>query len=233
MSACLVVMQPTFMPWAGYFNLMSQAEDFVFLDDVQLEKQSWQTRNRIIINGRPSWISLQIRHKNLAQSILESEVVNFDHWCKKLTRSFAYAYSKHPYFHDTLEILDLLGKSSACNLAALNEIIICFVASRLGLTTKIHLASKLRIDGVRSDRLVAFCDYFGAKEYLSPLGSANYLAEDGFSVKTSARLRFQNYQPSPYPQRGVQCYISQLSILDVLANLGWEKTARYVLKGAF
>ncbi len=159
MSGCLVVMQPTFLPWAGYFNLMAQAEDFVFLDDVQLEKQSWQTRNRLLMNGQPKWISVPVRHERLAQTIVEPEVVDSAHWRGKLGRGFAQAYSKHPYYPDASEVLDLLVSHPATKLATLNEAVIRYVAARLGLTTRIHLASELGIAGIRSERLAAFCEY--------------------------------------------------------------------------
>ena len=55
------IMQPTYLPWAGYFNLISQVDRFVFLDDVQFEKQSWQTRNRILLQGEECLISVPVR----------------------------------------------------------------------------------------------------------------------------------------------------------------------------
>jgi hypothetical protein len=225
-------MQPTFLPWSGYFNLLAQAEDFIFLDDVQLEKQSWQTRNRIFLNGtQPTWISVPVLHERLAQSIIETKILDAAHWQKKLVRGLTQFYSKHPYYYDACEILDMLSNNSHMRLASLNESIIIFIASRLELNAKIHRASELGITGVRSKRLTSFCDHFKAKEYLSPQGSATYLKEDAFDTTTTARLRLQDYQPRPYSQKGSKDFISHLSILDVLANLGWKKTREYVYNG--
>jgi WbqC-like protein family len=232
MSACLVVMQPTFLPWAGYFNLMAQAEDFIFLDDVQLEKQSWQTRNRLLMNGpQPIWINIPVIHERLTQKIVETRILNTVHWREKTERGFIQKYSKHPHFLDASEVIKLLTSHSGTQLSTLNEAVIRFIALRLGLTPRIHQASELGITGVRTKRLVSFCEHFNAKEYLSPKGSAAYLAEDGFETSTSTQLRFQDYQPSPYTQKGTKEFISHLSILDVLANLGWKKTRDYVING--
>lgn len=231
LNETLVVMQPTFLPWAGYFNLMAQASCFVFLDDVQLEKQSWQTRNRLLMNGQPHWVSIPVRHGHLSQLINETDVVADKRWREKLGRGFSQAYGKHPHYKVAQEIIELLACETSKNLADLNELLIRFMANKLGITTPMHRASELGISGDRSDRLVAICRHLGAKEYLSPLGAADYLAEDGFAAHSPAVLRFQNYQPRPYPQMGTWEFISHLSMVDVIANMGCAEAKDYVLKG--
>ncbi|MBF0282572.1 MAG: WbqC family protein [Zetaproteobacteria bacterium] len=225
----LVVMQPTFLPWAGYFNLMAQADVFVFLDDVQLEKQSWQTRNRLLSNGNVQWVSATIRHVQLSQTIAETQTLIDVRWSKKLMRGFSQNYSKHPYYDAALEIMNSLADHANGTLAGLNEAVIRHVAMRLGISTPMYRASDLNIAGVRSNRLIAFCEHFEANEYISPVGSADYLDEDGFSEKASAKLRFQDYTPLPYFQKGTKEFISHLSIVDVVANLGWDATYKYVI----
>lgn len=231
MSRCLVVMQPTFLPWPGYFNLMSEADDFVFLDDVQLEKQSWQTRNRLLFSGAPCWVSVPVRHTNLAQTIQQTEILDSSHWRAKLARGFALNYSKHPYYDDAGEVIEELVAHPGKRLAELNEAVIRLIAKRLQLTPAMHRASDTHVAGERSDRLIDLCRTFSAGTYLSPLGSADYLSEDGFSARSSVQLRFQDYSPKPYPQRGVGEFHSHLSTLDVIANMGWNSARNYVLNG--
>lgn len=228
---CLVVMQPTFFPWAGYFNLMAQADDFVFLDDVQLEKQSWQTRNRLALNGQAHWISVPVRHTHLAQTIAETEVLEASNWRAKLARGFAMSHARHPHGAEAREIIDALLAEPATHLAALNESIIRFCATRLGLAPRLHRASELGREGLRSDRLIALCRTLGAAEYLSPRGSADYLAEDRFAERAPATLRFQDFQAQPYPQKGASEHIACLSIVDVVANLGWSGARHYIHHG--
>ena len=61
-----VIMQPTYMPWAGYLHLIDQADVFVFLDDVQFEKQSWQNRNRVLVRGAPHWLTVPVLRQHLS-----------------------------------------------------------------------------------------------------------------------------------------------------------------------
>lgn len=228
---CLVVMQPTFLPWAGYFNLMTQADVFVFLDDVQLERQSWQTRNRLLMNGRAQWVSVPIRHDRLSQTIAETETVAFGRWYDKFTRGFTQAYGKHPHFAAAREIVERLGEVQEARLGALNETVITHAAARLGLAPRFCRAGELAIPGVRSERLLALCQHFGARDYLSPVGAGDYLAEDGFASRSPATLRFQDYRPRPYRQKGAGAFVSHLSLLDVVANLGWDEARAYVHQG--
>ncbi len=232
MSGTLVVMQPTFLPWAGYFNLMAQADDFVFLDDVQLEKQSWQTRNRLIVNRQVSWVILPVQHIGLNQTIAETQVDDARRWRQKLTRTFALNYGKHPHYAEACEMINIIETHPGSGLAELNESVICHASTRLGLSARIHRASKLGADGVRTKKLVELCKILDAEDYLSPVGSAEYLAEDRFSEKSSAKLRYQAYVPRAYPQRGHEIFHSHLSILDVVANLGWKGAKKYVETGS-
>lgn len=232
MPRCLVVMQPTFLPWAGYFNLIARADDFVVLDDVQLEKQSWQTRNRWINGGQVQWIIAPVKNTHLGQTIAETEVLDGRHWRDKLTKGFAMNYGRHPHYSAAKEVLDRLVTAPEYRLAGLNEAVIRFIAGRLGLATRFHRSSNLGVQGIRSDRLVALCQHFSAEEYLSPVGSAAYLAEDGFAGRSPARLRFQEFVPQPYPQKGSATFQSHLSVVDVIANLGWTKTRTYVETGS-
>jgi hypothetical protein len=231
LTGCLVVMQPTYLPWAGYFNLIAQADHFVFLDDVQLEKQSWQTRNRILLNGELHWISIPVRHQCLDQTIMDTDVIDNNVWRNKLVRSFAQNYGRHTFYKDAQGIFNMLLHQSNKKLAGFNETLIRYIANELGIFTQFHRSSELGIPGVRTARLAAICNHFRVNQYLSPVGSADYLIADRFSDKTSAILSFQKYNPRVYKQIGTAQFISHLSIIDVIANIGLSATKEYIIKG--
>lgn len=231
MSRSLVAMQPALLPWAGYFNLIAQADDFVFLDDVQLEKQSWQTRNRLLVGNRVNWIVLPVRHYSSTQTIAATTLMDHRRWADKLARGFKLNYGRHLHYVDALEIIEEAQKPEVNNLAEFNEAIIRFISSRLEFTPRMCKASSLQLAGARSDRLIDLCNKLEATEYLSPRGALTYLSDDQFVEKSPAVLRVQEYIPGPYPQQGSIEFVSHLSILDVVANLGWKSTRNYVLNG--
>ena len=224
----LVVMQPTVLPWAGYFNLMYLSDDFVFFDDVQLEKRSWQTRNRLLLEGKTNWITVPVTHAGLQQKIFETQIAVSQFWIASVRKAFVRNYEKHPHFNEALEIMNFFLDHHSDNLSERNIATIRFIADRLTISTRTHLASEIGISGVRSDRLVKLCEHFKADIYLSPLGAKEYLEFDAFVQHSSSQLLFQNYVVNSYSQANSKEFVPYLSIIDVIANLGLQKTKSYI-----
>jgi hypothetical protein len=223
----IAIMQPTFLPWAGYFNLIANVDDFVFLDDVQLEKQSWQTRNRLLIQKQPSFISLPIINYKLEQKINETNIFQFERNVEKITKTFLINYSKSHFFEDAHEIIKYMSSLSTCNLSEFNRQIIVFISNKLSLITNFHTSSDLNYNLKRTEKLIKICEHFESTIYISPVGSKVYLTEDNFVENINIKLSFQNYTPDIYTQN-IPSFFSHLSILDTIANIGWEYTKEYI-----
>jgi hypothetical protein len=224
------IMQPTYFPWAGYFNLMHRVDAFVFLDDVQYEKGTWQNRNRVMVQGQAHWLTVPAPRAFLGQVIREVEIPG-EHWRRKHLRLLEQAYARHPYAAQMLAAAAPLNDTGIDRLGELNIRIISALARALGISTRLLRASELGIEGGRTERLVRICERLECDEYLSPPGSADYLAEDGFTRQAAVRLSFNEYVPAPYPQAGAQAFVSHLSMLDVIANVGLEQAAAYACSG--
>jgi hypothetical protein len=224
-----VVMQPTFFPWAGYFNLMTQADCFVFLDDVQLEKQSWQTRNRILNQGTVSWISVPVLHKNLDQQIIQTETFEQSRWREKLYRQLQQSYARHEYREDMLALAAGLTEISTTNLAGINISLILSCCEKMNIVPKnVWRSSEMDVPDRRTTRLINICERLGCDEYLSPRGASSYLAQDRFCERSPIKLTFQDFSPMPYQQKSSAEFVSHLSIIDLVANIGWAGAAEYV-----
>lgn len=229
MSRCCAIMQPTFFPWAGYFNLISQADEFVFLDNVQLEKQSWQTRNRILADGQVSFIIAPIENQGLEQSIAETRLHQPRRHFAKFAKRLGQAYGHHPHGREMLERLLPMLLDPPALLGEFNSGLIRKIAAWLELPASFSDASRIDAPGTRSERLVAICRARHCRRYLSPPGSRDYLMADRFSELSDIELAFQDYHPASYRQSGNRGpFVSHLSIIDVVANLGWEQAALYV-----
>ena len=220
-------MQPTFLPWSGYFHLMTEVDCFVFLDDVQLQKPSWQTRNRILFRGKPHYLTvptLGSPHQLISETRLADEPFREKH-----LEVLRHAYGKHPHGALVSSILrDVYADSALSLLADLNERFIRDAARLLQISTPFVRASELMAAGKRSTHLRELLERLGSRSYLSPRGSAAYIEEDGVLEAAGIDVRFQDYPVRPYAQLGAPEFISHLSILDVLAHLGPEAAARYV-----
>lgn len=224
-----VIMQPTYMPWAGYLNLISQADIFVFLDDVQYEQRSWQSRNRILLNGQPRWITVPVRCLSQLQVINTIQIDDEQKWRHKHFQLIKQSYTKHPYIEEVLEVVKIILDTTINSLADLNIQLIQAFSANLGIFPQFKRASDLNVSGKRSEHLFKICQSVGCDEYLSPVGSTQYLMEDGVFDNSSIRLLFQDYIPTPYPQMKSDSFLSHLSIIDVVANLGWQQASKYVL----
>lgn len=223
------IMQPAYLPWAGFFRLIGRSNVFIFLDDAQYERGTWHQRNRIIENGKAHWITVPVRRGNFGQSILEVSVDDLSPWRKKHLEIIRHNYGKHPYYADVARALEPISDTGLTSLADLSIALIQKFCNGLKLDGTSYLrSSSLGVSGVRTGRVIALCEHVGAEEYLSPRGAESYLAEDRFSECTSVRLAFEDFSPAPYRQLSTSEFVSHLSILDVVANLGWHGARSYL-----
>jgi hypothetical protein len=212
-------MQPSFLPWMGYFALMMQADDFVFLDDVQFSKRSWQRRNQVLgpnglvaislaVAGKPS--RALIKDTKLADGIDLNEIMDRAEGC----------LGTAPHWAEVAGVMETGLSHSGAGLAAVNIAIIRAIAGLLGIETRFHRSSSLGVSPAdKSDRLRAICKALGADCYLSPVGSAGYLSEANPFSEDTIRLRFLNFRHPEYTQRW-GAFQSHMSAIDALAYLG-------------
>lgn len=226
------VMQPAYLPWAGYFNLISQVDVFVFLDDAQFERGTWQNRNRVLVAGEPHWLTVPVIRELLGTGINAVRTDEKLRWRRKHFDLLRQNYGKHAFGAEMLQISNIVGDQSLAILAELNIRLILYCCERLGITTPCVRTSEMGILGKRTERLIKICEHLGCDEYLSPPGAAEYLAADRFVEMTSTRLEFNEYIPETYPQKGKEQFVSHLSIVDVVAGLGWQEAGPYVKRSA-
>ncbi len=221
------IMQPTYLPWTGYFNLISKVDTFVFLDDAQFQKGSWHNRNQINNNGSMQWITVPVKHERLKQKINET-LFSGEIWRTKHIKMIEQTYGRHDHMSDIASILEALESDQSDNLADLNINIIKMISKKLSIKTKFLKSSDLGIDGKRSDRLAEILAHIGATEYLSPVGAKQYLEEDLFEETSEVKLTFQDFHPQPYLQKNMNIFLSHLSILDLIANVGRKDSLSYI-----
>lgn len=228
MTSC-AIMQPTYLPWSGYFNLIDTVDHFVLLDDVQFERRSWQSRNRILMNGRICTLTVPVRKSTRATLIANIELFNDEDWQVTHWNTLRNAYAKAPHGSALFNLLEpiYLGPPRI-RLVELNHQLIESFCRALNIDTPIIRASDLECGGVRSQHLFAICEKLGCSHYFSPHGSANYLAFDDFASMGLRKLSFQEFAPMPYVQMRSTKFVSHLSIVDTIANVGLVGARKYI-----
>jgi hypothetical protein len=200
---------------------MKEADVYVFLDNVQFEQRSWQSRNRIKSVNKFVWLSIPTHHESQSK-ITDVEIDNSKTWQKQHYNAIRTSYGKAPHFGRYSAFLKSIYESNWNELVLLNISLIRYFASQLGLSPIFVRASKLGLEGKRTNLLLDICKMFGADRYVSSIGAKNYMQEDGAKSvfdKANIKVEFLEVKSLVYPQLFGE-FISELSVIDLLFNCG-------------
>ena len=222
------IMQPTYLPWAGYFNLIASADIFVLLDDVQYERRSWQCRNRILFHGAIKMLEVPVVKQPLSEKIKNIVVDDEKGWRTEHLNALNSAYGAIQGGPLATRLLTEALADGTKLLSDINCDLITTICCLIGVRTPIVRASNLNCGGRRSDHLIEICRSIGATDYLSPVGARDYLEQDDFAGRSGIELRYQSFEPVPYPQIGAVDFVSHLSIIDIIANCGFDYARQYI-----
>jgi hypothetical protein len=217
-----VILQPTFLPWLGWFDLADQGDVMVILDDVAFSKQSWQQRNRIRTPNGLDFLTVPVKSSGrLGQRIADCELDN-QHFVRKMIGSLQANYAKAPWFAGAIdEIAAIMNVAVASNrLVELNCALIAWIAARLEVTTPMIRAGTLATGGERGEHVAAICEHLGAKHYLSPPGAEDYLIEDKAAFdRRGISIWIHEFEHPEYSQRFAP-FMPYGCSLDLIFNVG-------------
>ena len=236
MAMTVCINQPHYLPYLGYFKMIDECDVFVFYDDVQFEKQSWQCRNKIPQEDGFAYmqvptkktyteLNFQLPLGNLIQTnpkvffappINQVEIRVPDFYLSQIDLLKS-NYQKSPYLKELLEILEPIFKAQFNKLSELNITLIKVLANYIDLKIPVwYQSSAIKIKGGQTERLVNICARMGADSYLSPVGSKAYL-EEGLFAENGIKLRYLNINPPDH-----------WSIIHSLLTLGPQKTKEII-----
>lgn len=231
----VAIMQPTFLPWLGYFGLVRSVDLFVFLDDAQLSIQSWQQRNRLFVNtDQVDWYTLPLRRQRAHfKPLNESEINDELPWRRKFWQRLAQNYAKAPHFKSLAPGVETWLQAPYRTVAQRNIAFIHWVWDVLGWKPEHRYSSQLPPVGTRSERVLQILEWCGATEYRSAQSAFAYMREDGVWPHARLRVLFQDFISHPYPQVGsTSGFVQNLAVLDALFNVGPAQTEDLISRGA-
>ena len=228
----VAIMQPSYMPWIGYLDLIDRADAFVFLDDIIYSHRSWQQRNRIKTPDGLGWITVPVRHTRHNEHPINEVMIAEPQFWQKHLRTITANYARAPHYQFFNEKLcEIFEDNRPPNsLATINITIIRKFAEWAELSSRFALSSEFAITQTKTERLVALCKALDADTYISPLGSITYLAESSDKFEAEGlNLRFQNFLHPEYAQR-FPPFAAYASALDLFMNEGPD-AARIIRQG--
>jgi hypothetical protein len=227
-----VILQPSYIPWRGYFDLIRRADVFVFYDDVQYDKHGWRNRNRIKTPGRLHWLTIPVHHKgnvNEHTPINQIRIQWERPWNKAHWNTLTQFYRKAPFFDACRPLLEPFYRQQPELLADFTIETTIALARALGIQhTRFLRSSQLGVQGAKTDRLTAILAQIGADTYLSGPAAKNYIEDEKFA-RAGIQLEYIVYDYPEYPQL-YPPYAAQVSILDLLLMTGPQALA--YLEGA-
>ena len=215
----VTILQPSYLPWLGFFEQMSRSDKFVLLDDVQYTRRDWRNRTRVRINEGWAWLTVPVLQKNkFAQNLLDTRIDNSLPWRKKHLKTLRQHYCKTPFFEKYFSRCQKLYEKDWEFLFDLCLETIVFLREELGIETSLLRSSEMKTCGEKTERLLSICQKQSATHYLSGESARDYILEEDFS-RQNIELEYQKYEHPKYPQR-YSGFVPQLSAIDLLFNCG-------------
>lgn len=209
------IMQPYFLPYIGYFQLIASVDQFIVYDNIKYTKKGWINRNRMLLNGTDTTFSLSLKKGADSLNVVERELAgDFDR--NKLLNQFRGAYGGAPHFDQTYHVLERIVRHEDCNLFRYIHHSIVRLCEHLGINTEIKISSEIPIDHELKgqSKVLALCKAVGADTYINTIGGVELYDKDDFRIQ-GINLQFIKARPFDYTQFGAP-FVPWLSIVDVL-----------------
>jgi len=208
-------MQPYFLPYIGYYQLISAVDLFIIYDNIKYTKKGWINRNRMLMNGVDTIFTLPLKKGSDTLDIVQRELSG-DFSSSKLLNQFKGAYGLAPYFTQTFPLIERVVRYDNHNLFHYIYQSLIETCSHLGINTEIRISSSVAIDHdlTAQDKVLALCKAMGADTYINTIGGMKLYENSAFRAHR-IDLRFIKSMPFEYTQFGAT-FVPWLSIVDVM-----------------
>ena len=223
------IMQPYFMPYIGYLQLINSVDKFVILDDVQYINRGWLNRNRMLMNNKELLFTLPV--KKAARNLKINErffVLNFKDETDKLKKSLYYAYHKAPYYNEVEKILCDVFNYNNLNVSEFITNSLKIICKYLDIKTLICISSQISQNQAlkKQEKIININKIMNSTIYINPIGGMQIYYKDAFENKNIA-LNFIKTNNIIYKQYDNE-FISNLSIIDVLMFNSKEEVKKFL-----
>lgn len=215
----VIILQPGYLPWLGFFEQLHRSDVFVVYDDAQYDKHGWRNRNRIKTAQGWQWITVPVLTRGQDKpSNKEVLIDNSLNWRVKHGMSIRQNYAKASYFDAYFAVFDAIYSREWKYLIDLDMEFVYRIAECVGITSDFQFASTLNISGGKTERLALICEHFGASAFYEGHAGQNYI-EPSYFEERNIQLIYQNYQHPVYRQL-YGAFIPYMSMIDLLFNHG-------------
>lgn len=224
----VAIIQSSYIPWKGYFDIIHDSDVFVFLDDVQFTNRDWRSRNKIKTAQGPKWLTVPVGSNR--DKLIQEVVIPSADWQKVHWDNIKQFYQKAPFFAQYKAIFEeiYLGKKWE-TLSGFNQEVTKKIAKDiLGISTIFVDSQELQTSGSKQAKLIEIVKKVGGDVYISGPSARDYIDPQDF-IQAQIELVYKEYTGYPeYPQF-FPPFEHAVTILDLIFNVGPE--AAYYIWG--
>ena len=209
----LGIMQPYFMPYIGYWQLMAAVDKYVVYDDVNYIKGGWVSRNNILMNGQAHMFTITLNGASPNKHFNEIEVRDD---FKKFRNMLQSCYAKAPYYKEIMPVLEQVFTYENRNLGIFLYHSYQVILDYLGIDTELILSSTIEKDNSlrAGEKVKHICHLLGTDTYYNAIGGQELYDVEDFA-QSGISLKFLKTNAFTYPQFKNE-FVPNLSIIDVL-----------------
>lgn len=226
MKKTVVIHQPDFVPYTGFFHRFLRADLYVVLDHVQFVygSRAWTHRDKIKTPQGEKWLSISVKKAPRDTAINKIELSTKTDWRTNNLNVIEANYRAAPFYSEILPSIEALYAIPYKMLSDFNLASITLLMDMLDVNTPLILSSSLNPQGVKNDLMIDLLNKVGATHYMSGVGAKAYLDPELFE-KFNIQLVWQNFEQPIYHQLFGD-FIPYLSTLDMLFNCGIEESRK-------
>lgn len=219
----LAILQSSYIPWKGYFDLINMVDEFVFFDTAQYTKNDWRNRNIIKTKQGSKWLTIPCAQRSLEQSILETKITD-PRWARKHWQTLSQNYSKSKFFGEYKAIFeDFYLGCDFLDLSTINFSLIKIVNEILGIDTRLTWSHEYEILDGKTEKLISLCEQAGADVYLSGPSAKDYF-DMGLAEENGIQVEWMDYSGYPEYRQLHEPFEHGVTILDLIFNEGPNAT---------
>lgn len=221
-----VILQPSYIPWRGYFDQIRRADVFIFFDDVQYDKHGWRNRNQIKTVSGKQWLTIPVHSSGVTSGIPIKDVrIDWSKpWVRNHRRALETAYSRAPFYRQYAPLLEEIYRRQDELIADFTVETTKLLATALHIRTT-HFVRSSEIgnaSGRKTDRLIQILREVGAGHYISGPSARNYIDDEAFA-QAGITLEYMKYDYPEYPQL-YPPFDPNVTVLDLLFMTGERAT---------
>lgn len=219
-SKSCAILQSSYIPWKGYFDMINLVDEFILYDCVQFTRRDWRNRNKIKTRAGAEWLTIPVECKGNYHARIDQMKVANSQWARDHWNAIRHNYARAAYFNDYSEMLEeayLTMKSKM--LSDINRHFIELICGAMGISTKLSSSTDYELDGDKNMRLINLVKQAGASVYYSGPAAKSYIDESLFGSH-GISVVWMSYERYPEYDQLFPPFDHHVTALDLLLNMG-------------